>query len=151
MLVRYHVRRAPPAIRLLPRPAFSAIYRRAQRSADREDRPGEVRKMPSSTRPSSARATCAGRTEPAGGFELLDHPGDVKLLVDWLSELLYRATSGYCVFVAFQIQELGDTQLKAAAGVVAAAAIEDIKAVTHHELSIREEDRGWEATVVFDI
>ncbi len=81
----------------------------------------------------------------------IEAPDRESLLVDWLSELLYRATSGYCVFVAFQIQELGDTQLKAAAGVVAAAAIEDIKAVTHHELSIREEDRGWEATVVFDI
>jgi len=33
---------------------------------------------------------------------------------------------------------------------VAAEAVEDIKAVTHHELAVRECEGGWEATIVFD-
>jgi SHS2 domain-containing protein len=137
---------------------------------------------------------------PAGGFELLDHPADVKLrawgnsleelfvksaegmmaylfgsdivaarrrrtetvelaapdrealLVDWLSELLYRATSEYNAYTGFCVLALSETALKATASAVTASAIEDIKAVTHHELSIRKREDGcWEATIVFDI
>jgi hypothetical protein len=29
--------------------------------------------------------------------------------------------------------------------------MDDIKAITHHELAIRLDDGGWEATVVFDL
>jgi SHS2 domain-containing protein len=28
--------------------------------------------------------------------------------------------------------------------------VEDIKAVTHHELSVRKCERRWEASIVFD-
>jgi SHS2 domain-containing protein len=139
-----------------------------------------------------------GRSEPADGFEFLDHPGDLKLrawgadreelfanaatgmmaflfgsgtanarpyrtetieveardhealLVDWLSELLYRATSEYHAYMGFRIHELTETKLKAAVTAVAAEAVEDIKAVTHHELSVREREGRWEATIVFD-
>jgi SHS2 domain-containing protein len=72
------------------------------------------------------------------------------LLVDWLSELLYRATSEYHAYMGFRMHELTETKLKAAAAAVAAEAIEDIKAVTHHELSVRECEGGWQATIVFD-
>jgi len=72
------------------------------------------------------------------------------LLVDWLSELLYRATSEYHAYVGFRMHELTETKLKAAVAAVAAEAIEDIKAVTHHELSVNACEGGWEATVVFD-
>jgi SHS2 domain-containing protein len=143
----------------------------------------------------TTRARC---DRAAGGFEFLDHPGDVKLrawgadpeqlfanaaqgmmaflfgndiadlqpdrteeieieskdrealLVDWLSELLYRATSGYRAYMEFRIYELAATKLKATVAAAAAEAVEDIKAVTHHELSVCERDGGWEATVVFD-
>jgi SHS2 domain-containing protein len=73
------------------------------------------------------------------------------LLVDWLSELLYRATSEYHAYMEFRIHELTETKLKATAAAAAAGAVEDIKAVTHHELSVRECESGWEATIVFDI
>ena len=73
------------------------------------------------------------------------------LLVDWLSELLCRATSEYRAYIGFRMHELGETAAKATAGAVTAEAIEDIKAVTHHELSLREHAGRWEATVVFDI
>ena len=72
------------------------------------------------------------------------------LLVDWLSELLYRATAEYHGYTGFQVHELTETKLKATAVAAVAEAVEDIKAVTYHELSIREGDHGWEATVVFD-
>ena len=73
------------------------------------------------------------------------------LLVDWLSELLYRATSGYCAYVGFKVDEIDEQRLAARVGIVSATAIDDIKAVTHHELTVRKCDDGWEATVVFDI
>ena len=72
------------------------------------------------------------------------------LLVDWLSELLYRATSGYHAYRGFRIHELTETKLRATVTAVAAKAVEDIKAVTHHELSVREREGRWEATIVFD-
>jgi len=72
------------------------------------------------------------------------------LLVDWLSELLYRATSEYHAYMGFRMHELTETKLKAAVAAAVAEAVEDIKAVTHHELSIRKGESGWEATVVFD-
>ncbi len=81
----------------------------------------------------------------------VEAPDREALLVDWLSELLYRATSEYQAYVDFRIDEFSDRRLAARAGVASAEATDDIKAVTHHELSIREGDRGWEATVVFDI
>jgi protein archease len=73
------------------------------------------------------------------------------LLVDWLSELLYRATSNYQAYVDFEITEIANKRLTARAGAVSAEAVDDIKAVTHHELSIRQREDGWEATMVFDI
>ena len=72
------------------------------------------------------------------------------LLVDWLSELLYRATSEYHAYTEFQMHELTETKLKATVAASVAQAIEHIKAVTHHELSIRTCEDRWEATVVFD-
>jgi len=74
-----------------------------------------------------------------------------SLLVDWLSELLYRVTSQYKAFVRVKVVDVTDSSLMATAGTVAAEAVDDIKAVTYHELSIRKLDGQWEATVVFDI
>jgi SHS2 domain-containing protein len=73
------------------------------------------------------------------------------LLVDWLSELLYRVTSGYCAYIGFEVDEIDEHRLVARAGIVSAVAVDDIKAVTHHELAVRKCDDSWEATVVFDI
>jgi SHS2 domain-containing protein len=144
-----------------------------------------------------ARCDDAQQVRSGGGFEFLDHPGDVKLrawstdleslfaaaaegmmaflfgngitdlepdrtetieieakdrealLVDWLSELLYRATCEYRAYMGFRIQ-LTESKLKAAVASTAAEAVEDIKAVTHHELSVRKCERGWEVSIVFD-
>jgi protein archease len=73
------------------------------------------------------------------------------LLVDFLSELLYRATSQYRAYVDFSVREMTDRKIVVAAGVVPAQATDDIKAVTHHELAVRRQGDHWEATVVLDI
>jgi SHS2 domain-containing protein len=77
--------------------------------------------------------------------------GREALLVDWLSELLYRATCEYRAYIGFRIHELTESKLKATVAGAAAEAVEDIKAVTHHELSVGECERRWQATIVFDI
>jgi SHS2 domain-containing protein len=73
------------------------------------------------------------------------------LLVDWLSELLYRAASRYHAYVDFRICTVSERLLVADVGIAAAEALDDIKAVTHHELAIRQVDGGFEAVVVFDL
>jgi SHS2 domain-containing protein len=73
------------------------------------------------------------------------------LLVDWLSELLYRAASRYHAYVDFRVCTFGERRLTADVGIAAAEALDDIKAVTHHELAIRQVDGGFEAVVVFDL
>jgi SHS2 domain-containing protein len=163
---------------------------------------GRPSEMPGSCkeRTHDPRARCddAQQVRSGGGFEFLDHPGDVKLrawsgdleslfaavaegmmaflfgngitelepdrietieinakdrealLVDWLSELLYRVTCEYRAYMGFRIHELTERKLKAAVASAAAEAVEDIKAVTHHELSVRKCERRWEASIVFD-
>jgi SHS2 domain-containing protein len=78
-------------------------------------------------------------------------PDREALLVDFLSELLYRATSQYRAYVGVCVHEISDRKIVVTAAVVSARARDDIKAVTHHQLAIRERSGGWEATVVFDI
>lgn len=72
------------------------------------------------------------------------------LLVEWLSELPYRATCEYRAYMRFRIHELTESKLKATAETVAAQAVEDIKAVTYHDLSVRKCECMWEASIVFD-
>jgi SHS2 domain-containing protein len=81
----------------------------------------------------------------------IDAPDREALLVDWLSELLYRATSGHHAYVDFRVIEISERRLVASARIASAEASDEIKAVTHHELSIRRRNGGWEANVVFDI
>ena len=73
------------------------------------------------------------------------------LLVDWLSELLYRAASRYHAYVDFRIRTMDERRLAADVGIAAAEALDDIKAVTHHELAIRQVDGRFEGVVVFDL
>ncbi|TYO65107.1 archease [Bradyrhizobium hipponense] len=81
----------------------------------------------------------------------IDAPDLEALLVDWLSELLYRATAEHRAYVDFRIIEICEHKLIASARTVSSEAIDDIKAITHHELSIRRQNGGWEASIVFDI
>lgn len=79
-----------------------------------------------------------------------------ELLHDWLAEALYYAEVRHEVLRDVRFIELTDTALVAEA---AGAALDmercafdrEIKAVTYHELAIRQEGDGLVATVVIDI
>lgn len=80
---------------------------------------------------------------------------DLKsLLVDWLSEILYRSEVNKKVYTEFDVTEFSESpcRIKAAIkGVLVENKNIDIKAVTYHDLEIKKFDGQWEAVVVFDI
>lgn len=78
-----------------------------------------------------------------------------ELLVAWLSELLAIAEVDGVALAGFQVTITGD---KKAAGSATANPVEDlvmtgtpIKAVTYHELAVRQTGGIWTATIVFDV
>lgn len=90
----------------------------------------------------------------------LDQARDVKLdaydtedlLVDWLGELVYWAERDEMVFPVAELRQVTATRL---AGTVRGGRVAEmqkhIKAVTYHDLAIREVAGGVEVTVVFDV
>lgn len=78
------------------------------------------------------------------------------LLVKWLAELNFLHQTQQKLFCRFDVQAIGDTHLRAEAhGETRDPARHpvyvEIKAVTYHGLSVREEAGGWHATVLFDV
>jgi SHS2 domain-containing protein len=78
------------------------------------------------------------------------------LIVTWLSELLYLFDTEKLVFKRFKVNRLKDNQLEAIAwGEVLDPARHEIKtgikAVTYHQLYVKEKEGGWETQVIFDI
>ena len=78
------------------------------------------------------------------------------LLIRWLGELLFLGESRGYLFKEFTIRRLDSTSLKA----VARGEIFDpsrhrfkteIKAVTYHQVEVKEVDGKWEGRVIFDI
>jgi SHS2 domain-containing protein len=83
--------------------------------------------------------------------------GDVEaLLVAWLSELNFRCITELELFCEFDIETASSTAVRAT---VRGEKIDparhvihtEIKAVTYHELYVREVEGGWEAQVIFDV
>ena len=79
-----------------------------------------------------------------------------NLMVSWLNELLYLHDTERLVFKSCQIKRIKDYQLKAnAQGEILNPARHEIKtgikAVTYHQLYVKERGGGWEARVIFDI
>jgi len=92
------------------------------------------------------------RCHPDRTEEIMVEAGDLEaLLVDWLSELLTRSNTDYRLYLAFEILEMNDHLIKANVGSCPAEAIDDIKAVTYHELFVGKRDGQWVVEVVFDI
>jgi SHS2 domain-containing protein len=88
----------------------------------------------------------------------LESPELDLLLVDWLSELLFRfETSG--LLVARATVELASTDVYRLGARVEGESLDPqrhpvkvlLKAVTYHALEVKEEPNGWRATVIFDI
>jgi SHS2 domain-containing protein len=79
-----------------------------------------------------------------------------ELLVSWLQELLYLFETRGLLFREFEIQRLDKTQLRA----VARGENYDperhpikttVKAVTYHQLRIRQTGGDWRVRIVFDL
>ncbi len=82
----------------------------------------------------------------------LDAMDAESLLVEWLSELAYRAETEMLVFHKFDMESVSPTHLKATLTGSRVTQLEKhIKAVTYHNLEIIETDKGLAATVVFDV
>jgi len=75
------------------------------------------------------------------------------LLVDFLSEALYLSQVNKEIYKNLEFKKFSDTRIEGELiGQKVGRFGEDIKAVTYHDLDIRQrKDRAWEATLLFDI
>lgn len=74
------------------------------------------------------------------------------LLVDWLSELLYRGERKNHVHIEFEMEKVTERKLEAVArGGTVDTYYANIKAVTFNELEIVRTEKGYETTIVFDV
>ena len=79
-----------------------------------------------------------------------------RLMVDWLSELLYLHDVEHLLFKEFRVESVGEEGLKA---VAKGEPFQDgvhviktgVKAVTYHQIEVKKSDRGWRARVIFDL
>ncbi|HWP83861.1 MAG TPA: archease [Terriglobia bacterium] len=79
-----------------------------------------------------------------------------ELLVNWLSEILYHLDTEGWAFRRFVIRECSPTAIRAEGwgercDPAARRRAVAVKAVTYHQLCVRETPGGYEATVYFDI
>ena len=85
------------------------------------------------------------------GGESLD-----RLMVDWLSELLYLHDVENLLFKGFNVEAVGEDGLMA---VVKGEPFQQkihviktgVKAVTYHRIEVRQEKGGWRAQVILDL
>lgn len=85
------------------------------------------------------------------GGESLD-----RLMVDWLSELLYLHDVENLLFRRFKVESAGEGGLRAVAkgepfqeGVHVIKT--EVKAVTYHRIEVRQENGHWRAQVILDL
>jgi SHS2 domain-containing protein len=85
------------------------------------------------------------------GGESLD-----RLMVDWLSELLYLHDVENLLFKGFGVESVGKDGLKAIVkgepfreGVHVIKT--EVKAVTYHRIEVRQENGRWRAQIIFDL
>ncbi len=75
------------------------------------------------------------------------------LLVDFLSEALYLSQTNKEVYFDVKFKKFSDNELRGELiGQKVERFGEDVKAVTYHDLDIKQKEDGiWEATILFDI
>lgn len=77
------------------------------------------------------------------------------LVVDALSELLYRSEVDDLLFCDFEVTRKAETTLAITATGIPVTAVEmtgpPIKAVTYHDVVVRQSDSGWYGRVYFDV
>lgn len=110
----------------------------------------------------AARALYAAMADPAGVRPIVERRIEAQaddrelLLVHWLSACQARFDLERLLLSEFRVTEVSDTRV---AGVVRGEPFDparhefhtEIKAVTFHDLHVRETADGWEATVVCDV
>jgi SHS2 domain-containing protein len=79
-----------------------------------------------------------------------------RLMVDWLSELLYLHDVENLLFREFKIESVGEDGLRAMVrgepfqeGVHVIKT--EVKAVTYHQIKVRKENGNWRAQIIFDL
>jgi SHS2 domain-containing protein len=79
-----------------------------------------------------------------------------RLMVDWLNELLYLHDVENLLFKRFQVETVGEQGLKASVrgeffqeGVHVIKT--GVKAVTYHQIEVRQGKEGWRARIIFDL
>jgi SHS2 domain-containing protein len=77
-------------------------------------------------------------------------------MVDWLGELLYLHDVENLLFKRFHVDSVGKEGLKAKVkgdffqeGVHVIKT--GVKAVTYHQIEVRQEKEGWRARIIFDL
>ena len=79
-----------------------------------------------------------------------------RLMVDWLSELLYLHDVESLLFKGFKVDSVGEGGLKA---IVKGEPFQEgvhviktqVKAVTHHRIEVRQNDGHWRAQIILDL
>ena len=79
-----------------------------------------------------------------------------RLMVDWLSELLYLHDVESLLFKGFKVDSVGEGGLKA---IVKGEPFQEgvhviktqVKAVTYHQIEVRQENGRWRAQVILDL
>ena len=79
-----------------------------------------------------------------------------RLMVDWLSELLYLHDVENLLFKGFKVESVGEGGLKAK---VKGEPFQEgvhviktgVKAVTYHQIEVRKENGRWRAQIIFDL
>jgi SHS2 domain-containing protein len=79
-----------------------------------------------------------------------------RLMVDWLTELLYLHEVENLLFKEFKVESVGEEGLKAR---VKGEAFQEgvhviktgVKAVTYHQIEVRKRKEGWRAQIIFDL
>jgi SHS2 domain-containing protein len=78
------------------------------------------------------------------------------LLINWLRELLWCWTIDNCLVSGVFINEMNNDHLSARISYdefnpQSHEILKDIKAVTYHGANVEETDKGWQATIIFDV
>jgi SHS2 domain-containing protein len=83
-------------------------------------------------------------------IELQSHDHE-SLLVTFLSELLYLGEQEGLAFDSFELSLLDDHLHAHLKGAPLASQNKEIKAVTYHNLAVRQTEAGLEVNIVFDV
>ena len=92
------------------------------------------------------------QTEPRETYRFeIAAPDRETLLVTFLAELLYFTQRDAVGFDRLDLHYDGERLIAEVEGAPIESMAKEIKAVTYHNLTVCETDRGLEATIVFDV